>query len=133
MQRTLYLAILLVITPASIANAFTLAENGQAQAVIIVDANGQASRHAADELRSFLLQVTGADFPMYHQLQPGVQNVLVGTVAARMLDPDFSTEGLGEDGLVIRTVGDQLILAGGAPRWTLYAVYTFLEDHVGCH
>jgi len=33
---------------------------------------------------------------------------------------------------VLRTVGDTLYLAGGRPRGTLYAVYTFLEDVVGC-
>jgi hypothetical protein len=32
----------------------------------------------------------------------------------------------------MRTIGDDLILAGGHPRGTLYAVYTFLEDEVGC-
>jgi hypothetical protein len=39
---------------------------------------------------------------------------------------------LGADGIVIRTVGDDLVLAGGHPRGTLYAVYTFLEEHLGC-
>ncbi len=50
-----------------------------------------------------------------------------------MADPTFTTDGLGTDGIVIRTVGNDLILAGGAPRGTLYAVYSFLEDYVGCH
>jgi hypothetical protein len=49
------------------------------------------------------------------------------------VDPGFSTDGLGTDGIVLHTVGNNLILAGGAPRGTLYAVYTFLEDYVGCH
>ena len=39
---------------------------------------------------------------------------------------------MGTEGIVIKTVGNDLILAGGRPRGTLYAVYTFLEDHVGC-
>ena len=34
---------------------------------------------------------------------------------------------------MIRTVGDNLILTGGRPRGTLYAVYEFLERPVGCH
>ncbi|MEK7996557.1 MAG: DUF4838 domain-containing protein, partial [Planctomycetota bacterium] len=52
--------------------------------------------------------------------------------AAKLAAPDFSADGLGADGLVIRKVGNDLILAGGRPRGTLYAVYTFLEDQVGC-
>ncbi|HDP89648.1 MAG TPA: DUF4838 domain-containing protein [Thioalkalivibrio sp.] len=33
---------------------------------------------------------------------------------------------------MMRTVGDDLILGGDRPRGTLYAVFTFLEDVVGC-
>jgi hypothetical protein len=56
----------------------------------------------------------------------------MGLKAARLAVPNFSSEGLGSDGIVIRTIGNDLILAGGEPRGTLYAVYTFLEDHIGC-
>ncbi|MCX5759303.1 MAG: DUF4838 domain-containing protein, partial [Candidatus Hydrogenedentes bacterium] len=34
---------------------------------------------------------------------------------------------------MIRTVGDDLVLVGGRPRGTLYAVYRFLEDVIGVH
>jgi len=36
------------------------------------------------------------------------------------------------DRMLIKTQDGNLILAGGRPRGTLYAVYTFLEDAVGC-
>jgi len=39
---------------------------------------------------------------------------------------------LGDDGIVIRTSGPQVVLTGEGTRGTLYAVYTFLEDVVGC-
>src|SRR5439155_16220873 len=60
-------------------------------------------------------------------------NLLVGEHAARLVDHNFNTEGLGTDGVVIKTISNNLILAGGEPRGTLYAVYTFLEEQVGCH
>jgi hypothetical protein len=41
--------------------------------------------------------------------------------------------GLGEEEWVIRTVGEDLVIAGGRPRGTLYGVYQFLEHQVGCH
>ncbi len=50
---------------------------------------------------------------------------------AKELCPDVKWDDLGHDGIVIRTVGNDLLLAGGEPRGTLYAVYTFLEDVVG--
>ena len=41
-------------------------------------------------------------------------------------------EALGSDGFTIRTQGDHLIIAGGRLRGTMYGVYTFLEDYLGC-
>ena len=45
----------------------------------------------------------------------------------------MNLEGLKPDGIVIETVSENLLLAGDRPRGTLYAVYSFLEDAVGCH
>ena len=40
--------------------------------------------------------------------------------------------GRGEDGYLMRTVGERLVLTGNSPRTTLYAVYHFLEKYLGC-
>ena len=115
------------------AKALTLAENGTARVSIVIDKSASApQRHAAAELASFLRQVTGGTFEIRHDIIPGKGSILVGPAAGKLADPNFSTEGLGEEGIIIRTVGDNLILAGGEPRGTLYAVYTFLEDYAGC-
>jgi hypothetical protein len=42
-------------------------------------------------------------------------------------------DGLGREEWILRAVGDNLIIAGGRPRGTLYAVYEFLESQAGCH
>lgn len=111
----------------------TIAKAGKAQAVVVVAADASApQKHAAQELASFLQQVTGGEFDIVQKPLQGKSSLLVGPKAAKTADPAFSTHGLGHDGLIIRTVGDDLILAGGEPRGTLYAVYSFLEDHVGC-
>ncbi len=113
--------------------ALTIAENGQAKAVIVVSTDvTPTQRYAADELARFLNQITGATFPIVNQLDPAKTNLLIGAKAATLADPSFSVEGLGAEGTVIRTVNNNLILAGGEPRGTLYAVYTFLEDQLGC-
>ena len=44
----------------------------------------------------------------------------------------MNLENLTPDGIVIESVGEHLFFAGDRPRGTLYAVYTFLEDAVGC-
>ena len=114
-------------------NTITISHNGTAKAVVVVAADAsEAERHAADELAGFLRQITGARFKIVPGPAEGASRILVGPGAAKLAQPDFSTDGLGADGIVIRNVGDDLILAGGHPRGTLYAVYTFLEDMLGC-
>jgi hypothetical protein len=119
--------------PRAVAQEITIAENGFSRAAIVVAADAtEAEKHAAGELARFLKEVTGGDFAVGDKAKPGQRRLLVGPGAARLADPRFSAEGLGEEGLILRTVGDDLVLAGGWPRGTLYAVYTFLEDEVGC-
>jgi len=118
---------------AATSQTLTIAQNGEAKTVIVVAADAtEAERHAADELAYFLQQITGAKFELKAPPSAGQSRLLVGPEAAKLAEADFSTDGLGSDGIVIQTVGNDLILAGGQPRGTLYAVYTFLEDHVGC-
>ncbi len=116
------------------ATAMTIAENGSARAVIVVDPNASVSdRHAANELAAFLGQVTGASFQITNDPAADKPQILIGEAAARLADPAFSVKVLGNEGIIIRTRRNDLILAGGEPRGSLYAVYTFLEDEVGCH
>ncbi|HIJ53230.1 MAG TPA: DUF4838 domain-containing protein [Planctomycetes bacterium] len=114
-------------------DALTIAQDGEARAVIIVAPDSsEPERHAAAELAEFLHQITGAKFTISNTLLYGRPVLFVGPKFAKLIDSDFSTDGLGNDGIVIQTKGNALVLAGGEPRGTLYAVYTFLEDHVGC-
>ncbi len=125
--------VLLTFAPVLPAHAIDIARDGAGVATIVVAPGSSAPvRHAAQELRSFLQQVTGATLPMGGPAAASTPRIFVGPSSAALADPVFSIDGLGTDGLVIRTVGGDLILAGGEPRGTLYAVYTFLEDHVGC-
>jgi len=111
----------------------TIALNGAAKAVIVVAEDAEESeRYAATELAGFLRQITGATFEIQAPPAASQSRLLVGSEAAKLAAADFSTDGLGSDGIVIQTVGNDLILAGGRPRGTLYAVYTFLEEYVGC-
>jgi hypothetical protein len=114
-------------------DVFTIAENGTAKAVIVIANNAsKPEQHAAAELADFLEQITGAEFEIVSPPAAKSPRLLVGTEAAKLARPEFSTEDLGTDGIVMLSVGNDLILAGGQPRGTLYAVYTFLEDELGC-
>lgn len=126
-------AALLVLGCIGSCEAAQIARNGQAEAVIVVAENASETvRYAATELASFLKQITGAEFEIVSSVETEKHRILVGPGAAKMARSKFSTEGLGQEGIVISSSLKNLILAGGEPRGTLYAVYTFLEDHCGC-
>lgn len=112
-----------------------IATDGTTQYTIIVDPEASVSeKHAAAELADFLNQVTGAEFPVTEATAVGEGPALVvgPGAAARALAPDLRYDDLYPDGIIIHSVGDHIIFAGDQPRGTLYAVYTFLEDTVGC-
>ena len=151
MQRIMRnLPLLLVFFFASFANAITITENGQAKAVIVVGPGAsEPVKHAAQELADFVRRISEAKLDVVVLKQQatdgttarsaqelaqyaGMSWLYVGPAAAKLVDPKFSTKDLGQEGIVIRTVQDDLILAGPEPRGTLYAVYTFLEDTLGC-
>lgn len=117
----------------SLGAAITISRNGQTTAVIVVapDAS-EPEQYAAAELARFLGQIAGGEFKVQNEGNKESSCIFVGPGAAKWADTQFSTDGLGAEGIVLRTAGDDLILAGGRPRGTLYAVYTFLEDQLGC-
>ena len=125
--------------PAAAGNAaecVTIARNGKATCVIVqADKATEPEKFAAKELAMFLKRVTGAEFPVVAELSVAdsqASRVYVGWTgyAARQ---GIEASKLGEEEWVIRTIDDDLVLTGGRPRGTMYAVYEFLEDHVGCH
>jgi len=114
-----------------------LSESGQARASIVVASDAsEVEVMAAAELAAFLQQVTGAEFATANAAQDGKAVIAVGPAAARQVNPqlDVSLASLGHEGIVVRAGDGSLILTGanGARRGTIYAVYTFLTDVVGC-
>jgi len=113
---------------------FLIAQNGKARCVILRQ-NGatEAEAHAANDLADTLKQITGAVFPV-QTAHPGrgQQAIVVGPgPLASSLFPEVPFKTLGGEELVIKTKGRYLLLAGGQPRGTLYAVYRFLEQQCG--
>jgi len=109
-----------------------LSHRGRAQARIVLAAGAsETERYAAGELALFLHIVTGASFPIVDAPGEAGGRLLVGPAAAYAAGLDLPAD-LASEEIVIRSAGRDLVLAGGSPRGTLYAVYAFLEDIVGC-
>lgn len=94
-----------------------------------------AERHAADELAQTLHQITGANISVREAATPAEvpeSAIIVGPgPVSRTLFPEVPLGAFGGEQIAIRTKGKHLLLAGGRPRGTLYAVYHFLQDQCG--
>jgi Domain of unknown function (DUF4838) len=125
------LVLLAAALPASA--GLTIARHGQARVRIVVGPDAsETERYAAGELALFLHLVTGASFPVSETPGGAGGRLLVGPAAAKSAGAGLPPSDLAPEEIFIRTAGGDLVLAGGSPRGTLYAVYAFLEDVVGC-
>lgn len=115
--------------------ALRIAEQGQALVKIAVDsANATpAEETAAKELAAYLGRITGGKFDVVEEkdLAGGKPAIYVGNTAFADAAA-LHTKDLGSEESVIKTVAGSLILTGGRPRGTLYAVFLFLEEELGC-
>ncbi len=112
-----------------------LAENGTTAYVITVAEDAIApEKTAARELKHYLESITGADFPIVTpaEVDATAPQIIVGAgQQAHKLLPEKTWQAVGKDGIVIKSQGNRLVLAGNRPRGTLYAVYEFLENNTG--
>jgi len=109
-----------------------LARGGRSDYVIVVPNEIiPAESYAAKELSFFIEKMTGARLAIAEDGgEPREQEILLGATNARVrrLGVRLPMNGWGDDGFCIMTHRARLVLAGDAPRGTLYAVYEFLEE-----
>ena len=130
-----FFACLSVLWPAVSRGALELARDGKTRYRIVHPAaptTGEAL--AAKELAAYLGKATGAEFAVLAENQVGGLDpcLYVGRTefaAAQGID----LGGFGREESLLRTVRQDVVLAGGEPRGAVYAVYDFLEEQVGCH
>lgn len=113
---------------------WAISGNGKAQCVVVQQAGATEPEKAAiRELADTLRQITGGEFKITNE--PGEvfgRTIIVGwgPMAAKYF-PDIDIGSFGAEELVMRVKGEKLLLAGGRPRGTLYAVSRFLQEECG--
>jgi hypothetical protein len=129
----LFLAAFLSSTiPAS--GKFLVAEKGKARCDVLLASDAlEPEKFAFQELTNTLAQITGANFKIVATEQNLSDRViLVGeSDAAKKLFPEINLAEFGSEEFVIKNKGKKLLLAGGKPRGTIYAVNRFLQDQCG--
>jgi hypothetical protein len=107
--------------------------DGRAASCIVVPAKATSTeRFAAGELQAYLQRISGVKLPIAPE-GSGAQSVrlLVGATAAAT-ETRQALAGDDPESFVVRTVRGDLLLSGATDRATLYAVYDFLEQELGC-
>lgn len=108
-----------------------LTNNGKSDYTIIIPANATPiEQKAGKELQTYLGKISGVQLPIASDnTSAGKNEILVGKTN-RVNGINYNN--LGEDGLLIKTNGNKLIITGGKRKGVLYGVYTFLEEYLGC-
>ncbi len=135
MTRLLCVAatVLVAFSSAPAAGDVMLAKAGKTDYTIVISLEASPSeKHGAEELQAFLKEITGAEFPVRTEAASGPMILVGDSPALASLKLDIPWQKLGQEGFVIKTVDPHLVLAGGRLRGSMYAVYTFLEDCLGC-
>ncbi|MDR0574027.1 MAG: DUF4838 domain-containing protein [Tannerella sp.] len=113
----------------------TLSKSGKAlYSIVLPDSPTPVESTAANELKKYLDEITGADFTIVNESNANnakPQIVVGNSLRAKELLPGIDPAQLPYDGIVIETAGKNIVLAGHPVRGTLYAVNTFLEEAAG--
>lgn len=117
------------------AGQIVLAENELTPYRIVLPASpSEDETEAAEVLRKYLLQISGAAFPLVKAPESKSKYEIVLGQNERLdeLNTGINLNTLEEDGFIIKTDSMRLIIAGGSEKGTLYGVYSFLEKYLGC-
>ena len=91
-----------------------------------------SERYAAEECQRYLAQACGVELPIVTVVDRPDRHVFVGSSQAMQRSAaGFAIDSFGAEDLRIVIRENQIVIAGGRPRGTLYGVYAFLEDHLG--
>jgi|GEM_PF-2167403 len=112
----------------------TLAENGKSDYVIVLPAKAaQVENNLAKEFQQHFARITGVTLPVKNENTLGADTpkIAIGRTELARKNGAFVLKQNPEE-LIVRTVGKDLILAGGSLVGTGFAVYDFLEKQGGC-
>ena len=124
-------ALTAAVIPAA-AEDLTLAQNGKTgYKIVIAEKPAKQVKYAAEELASFLKQMTGAEFPIVSDRTPKGKFELVLGETNRNAEIPAALKPAVHEGFAWLVQGKSLQIRGRIPRGTLYGVYDFLDEKLG--
>ncbi len=122
------------VQPVSPQENITLTKDGFSRHTIVLSTEASPTeKHAARELQKFLKMICGATLPVRRDNEKlNGPMILVGNgPLSRRIDASIDFDELGREGFIIRTYGEDVMIAGGRLRGTMYGAYRFLKL-LGC-
>ncbi len=127
------LVVLLGVSTAFAAEPFLVQDGVSSYSVVLGKNASPSETRVAEELVAAVQECTGASLPVVKEPPAEGRPMIVlglGPVAEQ-LGVKPTTDELGEQGYVARTVGPHLVIAGTPGAGTMYGVYDFLEECLG--
>ncbi|MBI4023395.1 MAG: DUF4838 domain-containing protein [Verrucomicrobia bacterium] len=117
-----------------------ITKGGKPATVIVAGRNPSApEKRAAQELQHYLQKISGAQIPIAEDNKgAGEPHILLGTPTAHPLIADVLKDqatrlaGLGDEGFLLMSVGNNVVITGNSGDAVLHGVYGLLEKHLGC-
>lgn len=103
--------------------------------IVIPQGYSLSEQYAARELTKFLKEIANVEMSTVLDSEPlNNAEIILGCNNSRLeeLGVVIDKKTLGDEGYRILTKGKRVIIAGSSVRGTLYGVYGFLEDYLGC-
>jgi len=110
----------------------TVVDDGHAKAAIVLShAPSEFQRFAAEQLSAMLEKISGVRLPIFKGTPHGVQFCFFLGDKLKA-DRPVDWQAMGRDGFLMRSVPGGLLLCGNEDIGTVYSVYAFLEEQLGC-
>lgn len=131
MQRP-YLLILLFVYAMGAYTQNYLFNNGQTRYTIIVSSDASKSEQtAAQELQSYVEQISGVRIPIASRANSSGNNIYIGYNDVLSGKAHIARPAADDQSFAYRTIGSDLLIYGGSQLGTMYGVFSFLENELG--
>ncbi|MEN8224442.1 MAG: DUF4838 domain-containing protein [Bacteroidota bacterium] len=124
MKKNIPLVIISVFLFISCKKEINIVNDGESRHAIIISQNAcKSDSTAALYLAKYILDMTGADIPVFHDSSPSTEfEICLGSTNRHEFDESFQP-----DGYRVMTEGNKLFIAGGDQKGIIYGVIDLLE------
>jgi hypothetical protein len=113
-----------------------LFENGKTDySIVIGTESSESEKWAAQELQRSLFEISGAEFPIKtDESETGNHEIIIGynRHTSVLLNGETPKPDENDETYFYENSGSNILLWGGSKRGSMYAVFSFLENELGC-